>query len=246
MFTNSVPAVILAAILVMSIGAFAIASAQQEEERVEAEVQQVESDGGLTATLNSDSFTTGDTITVNGTVEERNPRSYVSIKVTDPQDRTVERQLVRVGADKTFTYSFVAGRTAEFDPDYSMVESGNYTVTVSYFPPYDIFDKEVVEFVFGYNRALTITTGTLTNGGTTSNDIIGTSSVSAINMTAINQSAAHAMRHTELAYLAIQENDTQEVVLGNLNLVLDALESVQGNLTNSNTTTTTSTTSDRR
>ena len=134
MFTNSVSAVILAAILIMSIGAFAIASTQQEdEERGEAELQQVESDGGLTAALNSDSFTTGDTITVNGTVEERNPRSYVSIEVTDPQDRTVERQLVRVSADNTFTYSFVAGRTVEFDPDYSMVESGNYTMTVKLF-----------------------------------------------------------------------------------------------------------------
>ena len=228
MVASSITFMLAVIFLVIGITTVIATTATAQQGRI-----QEESDRGLTAILNTDSFTTGDTITVNGTVEERNPGSYVSIEVKDSQGRTVERQLIRVNEDNKFAYSFVAGRIVEFDPDFSMVESGNYTMSVSYFPPYDIFDKEVVEFVFQYNRAPTAT-GATTNGARISDNT--TSSASAINITAINQSAAHAMRHTELAYLAIQENDTRDVVLGNLDVVLDALESVQGNLTNTATT----------
>jgi plastocyanin len=51
-----------------------------------------------------------------------------------------------------------------------------------------------------------------------------------INITAINQSTAQTIRYTQLAYVAMQNNDTQGVFT-NLNLVLDILESIQGNLT---------------
>jgi len=52
MLTHSI-ALMLAAILIMNIAAFITASAQQGE-------IQVESDGGLEATLNGESFTTGE------------------------------------------------------------------------------------------------------------------------------------------------------------------------------------------
>ena len=57
-----------------------------------------------------------------------------------------------------------------------------------------------------------------------------TSSVSAINVTAVNQLTAQAITHTEQAYIAMQNNDT-EAVFRSLNLALNELESVQGNLT---------------
>jgi hypothetical protein len=115
--------------------------------------QQVQSDGGLTATLNGSSFTRGDTITVSGTVGERNPDSSILVRVIDPQSNELEAAAFDVSADNTFTYSFVAGEQEEFDFNEPMVASGNYRMVVSYITP--DFDREVVELTFAYSTAAT-------------------------------------------------------------------------------------------
>jgi hypothetical protein len=138
-------------ILITSIATFpTTANAQQQQQ------QQVESANGvLMATLNGNSFTTGDTIIVNGTVEQRQPGSYVAIEVIDPQSKIVEYGSSPVTADNTFTYRFIAGvqeQQQEFDANEPMIRSGNYTMVVKYSPPPSNESvMEQVEFFFEYN-----------------------------------------------------------------------------------------------
>lgn len=110
----------------------------------------------MTATLNGDSFRRGDTITVTGTVGEREIDSFAVIEVIDPQSQTVVSAYPDITADNTFTHSFTAGE-AEGIFDEPMTVSGNYRMIVSYTVPGEDFEREEVEFVFSYDAEATTT-----------------------------------------------------------------------------------------
>src|ERR671915_2198481 len=83
------------AIMLLAANITIVANAQQQppqqQQQQQQQPQQLQSSsgdgggGGLTATINSDSFTTGETIIISGSVAQRGSSSNVIIEITDPQ-----------------------------------------------------------------------------------------------------------------------------------------------------------------
>lgn len=147
MLTYSIALMLAAILIIGSIVAFTTTATTVIAQQGDI---QVESEGRLETTLNGESFRTGDTITVSGTLEDSEIESFVTIEVIDPESKTVVQAYPEITADDTFTYSFEAGEEEEFETNEPMVRSGNYRMVVSFFEGTGDFDIDEVEFDFGY------------------------------------------------------------------------------------------------
>src|SRR5918998_6147582 len=159
-----ITATVIAVILVAA--NFTVINAQQQ---LQSSSDSSGGGGGLTATINSDSFTTGETIIISGSVAQRGSSSNVIIEITDPQGQLVKRGFPALTpTDNTFTYTFVAGELEQFDTNAPMVASGNYLVKVRYFPSGGggVVVTDEVELSFGYNAANNTAGAAPTTAGT--------------------------------------------------------------------------------
>lgn len=95
-------------------------------------MQQEQQQQPLTVTTDRESYSTGDTIVITGTVAERQPGSRVSITVLDPQNEIVWRESVIVTANNTYQLEIEAGEGQYSISPYAIDTTGTYIVTASY------------------------------------------------------------------------------------------------------------------
>jgi plastocyanin len=103
-------------------------STTEEEEEGGGEEQQLP----LTVTTDRESYSTGDTIIITGTVAEREPGARASITVIDPRNEIVWRQSVMVTTNNTYQLEIEAGEPQYPTSPHAIDTSGTYLVTASY------------------------------------------------------------------------------------------------------------------
>jgi hypothetical protein len=192
--------------------------------------EQVASDGGLTATLNGDTFREGDEIVISGTVSDREVGSNAFIEVIDPESQRVEFGSPSITADNTFVHRFVAGEERPFSISEPMETLGNYRIEVRYTTPDR--DREAVEFVFAYvgDEEIEIEESEDVEVGE------AIESAAVINITAINQTAATALEVMQLLNESLTNDEgdialTAEDIRLYINTTQNLLLDIQGNLT---------------
>jgi hypothetical protein len=209
---------------------------------------QEESEGDLTVVINGETFTTGQTITISGSVDEpgtMNPQ----IEVFDPVGDKVVVTFPSLSADNTFTYSFVAGDPEDnFLAESSMDMSGNYRVTVTFFP--SATNMDIVDMEFEYIVTPTPPTpeegGDNGGGGGALGDLFEggqeeepesspqqpqTTIARILNVTALRDMVTQGQQQAQELNNALIRANASDTLLSELNGIQNTLQNIRGNLT---------------
>jgi plastocyanin len=105
---------------------------EEGEQLPTTEEEEVEEQQPLTVTTDRESYSTGDTIMITGTVAEREPGARASITVIDPRNEIVWRESVMVTTNNTYQLEIEAGEPQYPTSRHTIDTSGAYLVTASY------------------------------------------------------------------------------------------------------------------
>jgi hypothetical protein len=194
---------------------------------------QEESEGDLTVVINGETFTTGQTIIVSGSVDDPGT-SPPHIEVFDPVGTPIAQAFPNLSADNTFTFSLVAGEND--DPmllaEGPMDRSGNYRVSVTFFPSFTNMDQVDMEFEYIVTpvpeEQETPTQAPVTPPPTQAP--APTASPPA-NVTALTNMVTEGLEYVQgLTFKLARANATEDII-GDLEAIQNTFQNLQGNLT---------------
>ena len=195
---------------------------------------QEESEGDLTVVINGETFTTGQTITISGSVDEPGT-SPPQIQIFDPVGTVVATAFPNLSADNTFTFSLVAGEND--DPmllaEGPMDRGCNYRVSVTFFPSFTNMDQVDMEFEYIVTpepeepepspQPQTTTIPDTTTSPTTIARIL--------NVTALRDMVIQGQQQAQELNNALIRANASDTILSELNAIQNTFQNIRGNLT---------------
>ncbi len=186
---------------------------------------QEESEGDLTVVINGETFTTGQTITISGSVDDPGPNPP-HIQVFDPEGTKVATGLPNLSADNTFTLSFVAGDNDNpmLLADGPMNIGGNYRVSVTWMPSFTNIDEVNMEFEY-------IVTPVPETPVTPPTQAPAPTASPPLNVTALTNMVTEGLEYVQgLTFKLARANATEDII-GDLEAIQNTFQNLQGNLT---------------
>lgn len=194
---------------------------------------QEESEGDLTVVINGETFTTGQTITISGSVDEPGT-SPPHIQIFDPVGTVIAQAFPNLSADNTFTFSLVAGEND--DPlllaEGPMDRGGNYRVSVTFLPSFTNVDEVNMEFEYIVTPEPEEPEPSPQPQTTTPDTTTSPTTIARIlNVTALMDMVIQGQQQTQELNNALIRANASDTILSELNAIQNTFQNIRGNLT---------------